>query len=87
MRLEVISYIDNTTATLGKNSDDRIAITHITMTPQVSFKLGNTVSEARLAKMHHIAHNNCFIANSLSAEVQIDIHNSSPAIMTDNSHT
>ncbi|WP_434086839.1 OsmC family protein [Shewanella psychrotolerans] len=84
MRLEVISYSDNTTAKLGKNRDNRIAITHITMAPQVSFKSCDTVSEARLAKMHHIAHNNCFIANSLSSDVQIDMHNSSATIPTDN---
>lgn len=70
-RLKVLSYKDVATAELGKNEAGKISISKITLKPVVIFDTDQQVSEAVLGKIHHKAHANCFIANSLSAEIEV----------------
>lgn len=68
----VSSYHDKAVATLGKNAEGRMAISHCTLHPVVSFLEGKTPSHDELRKFHGSAHRNCFIANTLNAEVDIE---------------
>ena len=68
----VTSYRDRAVGTLGKNSDGRIAITHCVLQPRIEFFGGNRPSAEELARFHDSAHRNCFIANTLKAEVRIE---------------
>ncbi|MPY22543.1 OsmC family peroxiredoxin [Shewanella psychropiezotolerans] len=70
-RLKVLSYKDVATAELGKNEAGKISILKITLKPVVIFDTDQEVSEAVLDKIHDKAHANCFIANSLSAEIEV----------------
>ncbi|AQS39163.1 putative redox protein, regulator of disulfide bond formation [Shewanella psychrophila] len=70
-RLKVLSYKDTATAELGKNEMGKIAITKIILKPVVIFDNGLEVNLEVLAKIHEKAHANCFIANSLSAEIEV----------------
>lgn len=67
----VASYHDKATATLGKNADGRMAIVHCVLNPRIVFADGKNPGAEELARFHDSAHRNCFIANSLSAEVHI----------------
>jgi organic hydroperoxide reductase OsmC/OhrA len=67
----VTSYDDDAVGELGKNADGRMAIVRITLKPRITFADGKTPSAEELAKLHERAHANCFIANSVKADVVI----------------
>lgn len=68
----VESYKDNAEGVMGKNDDGQLAITKVTLQPEVSFKKGDTPSEAIFDDLHHEAHKKCFIANSVKTKVQVE---------------
>ncbi|WEF32632.1 OsmC family protein [Pseudoduganella chitinolytica] len=75
----VESYTDSAVGLLEKNGDGRVAFTNITLRPQIVFG-GAWPSEEEIAAIHHEAHDKCYIANSLKAEITIE-----PAIEPDGS--
>lgn len=70
--LHVESYEDAAVGTLEKNAEGRMAITHITLRPRISFSGDKTPDADALDKIHAGAHRNCFIANSIKAEVTVE---------------
>lgn len=69
----VASYHDHPTAHLGKNAKGQMAVTQIDLHPVVRFDTGFTLDPTELAQMQHRAHRYCFIANTLSDSVKINI--------------
>jgi organic hydroperoxide reductase OsmC/OhrA len=67
----VEQYDDRAEGLLGKNAAGRMAIVSCTLNPVVRFT-GASPSAEELGKFHDSAHRNCFIANTLSAEVRIN---------------
>ena len=70
----VKNYKDKAIAHLGKNSDGKMSVTKIELNPQVLFSDDFKVSEEDMFKMQDRSHRYCFIANSLSKEVEIMIN-------------
>lgn len=70
-RLAVLRYQDEAVGVLGKNEDGRIAVTDVTLRPEVTFEAGIDVSAETLEKMHALAHANCFIASSCRCRVRV----------------
>ncbi|ACA87581.1 OsmC family protein [Shewanella woodyi] len=70
-RLPVQTYTDNASAILGKNAAGKIAIVKLVLKPEIVFQSGVDVSAEVLEKIHEKAHANCFIANSLSSEIEV----------------
>ncbi len=56
---------------LEKNAAGKLAITRVTLRPKIVWSAGVTVSAEDLAKMHHDAHEGCFIASSVTTEVTV----------------
>lgn len=69
----VDSYIDNAVGILEKGPDSRLAITKVTLQPQIEFAADAEPSHAELEDMHHEAHEKCFIANSVKTKVETAI--------------
>lgn len=69
----VVSYHDQASAELGKNTKGQMTVTRIDLHPKVRFDPGFEVDTAELDKMQHRAHRYCFIANTLADEVAIGI--------------
>lgn len=69
-RLVVESYRDRAVGTLAKNDAGRLAVTRVVLRPEVRF--AEPQSEELVAKLHHQAHENCFIANSVRTEVVVE---------------
>jgi organic hydroperoxide reductase OsmC/OhrA len=67
----VAEYSDRAVGTLGKNAEGRMAITHCTLNPQITFSGDNQPGAEELQRFHDSAHRNCFIANSLNCTVDI----------------
>ena len=65
-------YTDEAVGTLGKDPLGKMGMMEVDLHPLVKFE-GIQPSEAALAKMRDRAHENCFIANSVSSKVNIHI--------------
>ena len=70
MKLVVNRYVDNAEGVLEKNSEGRMTMTRVTLRPVVEFD--TPPSPAVLAKLHHKAHEKCFIANSVRTQVIVE---------------
>jgi organic hydroperoxide reductase OsmC/OhrA len=65
-------YVDRASAVMGKNSDGKVAVTRITLRPEVGFGGERLPTSTELAAIHHESHEQCFIANSLKSEVVVE---------------
>jgi organic hydroperoxide reductase OsmC/OhrA len=70
-KLSLDAYSDDAVGVLEKNADGKLAITRVTLRPKIVWSAGVTVSAEDLAKMHHDAHEGCFVANSVKTEVSV----------------
>ncbi|MGK5041252.1 OsmC family protein [Janthinobacterium sp. GB1R12] len=64
-------YRDDAVGELGKNAQGRLAMTRIVLRPRIAFA-GTPPSPEALAALHHDAHERCYIANSLTADVVVE---------------
>ena len=71
-KLGLDSYSDDAVGLMEKNEAGRLAITRVTLRPKIVWSAGVTVSREDLDKMHHEAHEGCFIANSVKTEVTVE---------------
>ncbi|ADB30028.1 OsmC family protein [Kribbella flavida DSM 17836] len=69
-RLVVDAYDDHAVGLLAKNEQGKPAITQVTLHPKIAFA-GSGPDAETLAKMHHLAHEQCFIANSVTTQVTV----------------
>ena len=69
--LEVESYADSAEGEMGRVAPGRMALTRITLRPRISFA-GRQPEPAELDRLHHEAHERCFIANCLKTEILIE---------------
>ncbi len=69
--LIVESYVDKAEGVLEKNAEGRLAVTRVTLRPQVVYS-GPAPSAEDETKLHDSAHRGCFIANSVKTEVAIE---------------
>lgn len=67
----VESYEDNATGVLGKNEEGKLAITAVTLNPKIVFTGDNVPTREQIDSLHHIAHEKCFISNSVKTEIII----------------
>src|SRR4051812_46752146 len=65
----VDAYRDNAVGVMGKNADGRIAMLRVTLRPDVQFSGVPIPSAEDLDAMHHEAHAECYISNSVKTEV------------------
>lgn len=65
-------YEDQAVGVMARNPQGRMAMTVVTLRPQVTFAPGCTPPTARLLALHHEAHEACFIASSVLTEVRCE---------------
>ena len=70
----VITYDDKAVAYLGKNSKGNMSVNKIELNPKITFQSNFSVSNDEMLKMQDRSHRYCFIANSLSEEVELIIN-------------
>ncbi len=71
-RLVVESYVDDAVGTMEKNEDGKLAITHVVLRPHIEWGGEKQPDAATIEKMHHKAHEQCFIANSVKTEITVE---------------
>ena len=65
------SYQDEAVGHMEKNAEGKMAITRVELRPKITWGGDRTPSAEQLDEMHHAAHENCFIANSVKTEVTV----------------
>ena len=80
-KLCVDRYFDAATGLMQKNRDGKMAMTVVTLRPDVTFSGGHLPTRTALEQLHHEAHEACFIASSVKTEVRCE-----PVYPADASH-
>jgi organic hydroperoxide reductase OsmC/OhrA len=63
---------DDAVGVMTKNSRGKLFVSKVTLRPRVAFSGAKQPSAADLAELHHHAHEECYIANSVLAEVVVE---------------
>lgn len=66
----VDGYDDDAVGVMQKNAAGRYWVSSVTLRPAIRFS-GRAPSAAELDELHHAAHEECFIANSVRTEVRV----------------
>lgn len=64
-------YEDQASGILEKNAQGRHWMSRVTLSPQVTWGVGKVPSPEELEALHHRAHDDCYIANSVRTEVLV----------------
>ncbi|MGE0627430.1 MAG: OsmC family protein [Hyphomicrobiaceae bacterium] len=65
------AYTDNATGEMGKTADGGIWMSKVTLAPRIAFSGDKRPSADDIARLHRLAHEHCYIANSVRSEVVI----------------
>jgi organic hydroperoxide reductase OsmC/OhrA len=65
-------YTDAATGVMKKNEAGQLAMTSVVLHPTVEFSGERTPSRAEVERLHHAAHDACFIANSVKTVVSVE---------------
>src|SRR6476619_3713857 len=65
------SYDDHAVGYMTKNERGKLFVSKVALRPRIVFSGAKQPSDAELAELHHHAHEECYIANSVLTEVVI----------------
>jgi organic hydroperoxide reductase OsmC/OhrA len=67
----VTRYSDQAVGVMEKTPEDRIAVTRVTLQPAITYE-GRRPTPPEAHDLHHEAHEQCFIANSVKTEIVVE---------------
>lgn len=67
----VLKYLDEAVGHLEKNEQGALAITRVELHPEITFAPGAGPDAGALEALHHEAHLQCFIANSVRTQITV----------------
>lgn len=65
-------YFDAATGVMKKNGEGKMAMSAVTLKPEVEFSGERVPTREQIDQMHHEAHEECFIANSVKTDVRCE---------------
>ena len=65
----ISAYVDEAEGFLGKTEQGRMAMERVVLKPRIQF-VGPSPDEETLRDLHHRAHEDCFIANSVTTRIE-----------------
>ena len=65
-------YFDAAEGVLAKNAAGKLAMTRVALRPEIAFSGERPPTADELARLHHDAHEGCFIASSVTTEVVVE---------------
>ncbi|HEY1448383.1 MAG TPA: OsmC family protein, partial [Caulobacteraceae bacterium] len=68
----VASYVDAAEGTLGRIAPGKMGMTRVVLRPTVVFAGDKRPTAEDIERLHHAAHADCFIANSVITEVVME---------------
>lgn len=70
-RFVVDTYSDNAVGYLKENEEGRMAVTRVELRPEIAFSDETLPTPDQVDHMHHMSHQECFIANSVRTEIVV----------------
>jgi organic hydroperoxide reductase OsmC/OhrA len=71
-RFAVLSYRDRAVGVMTNNDAGKLWISAVTLRPEVEFDGEQQPTPQQVQALHHRAHEECFIANSVKTEVRVE---------------
>lgn len=71
-RFTIDSYVDEAVGVMEKNAQGKYWVSRVTLRPKVTFTGDRQPSTQEISELHHAAHDNCFVANSVKSEVTVE---------------
>lgn len=68
----VARYMDAAIGVMEKNAEGKVAMTVVTLRPEAAFSGERLPTREELDRLHHEAHEACFIASSVKTEVRCE---------------
>ncbi len=65
-------YTDHAVGLMQKNEKGKLAITKVFLRPQIEFGSTTQPDQVTIKDMHHLSHEDCFIANSVLTEIIVE---------------
>jgi len=65
----VDSYIDQAEGVMARNAAGKMAMTEVTLRPEVLFSGDKVPTREQVDQLHHKAHEECYIANSVTTRI------------------
>jgi organic hydroperoxide reductase OsmC/OhrA len=69
---EVVSYEDDAVGVMAKNERRRAWVSQVTLRPRIEYAPGKAPNAEQAEDLHHRAHDECFIANSVKTDVRVE---------------
>ncbi len=66
------SYEDNAIGYLEKNANDKLVMSRVILRPTINYS-GHVPSQEEEMAVHHKAHDECFIANSVTTDIKVEL--------------
>jgi organic hydroperoxide reductase OsmC/OhrA len=70
--IEVTSYVDEAVGTMTKNERGVFWVSSVVLNPRIVYAAGPPARDVE-EKLHHAAHEGCFIANSVKTEITVGV--------------
>ncbi len=70
-RFVIDRYEDKALGVMTKNGNGKLFVSKVTLDPAIEFSGEKLPSPEQIADMHHLAHKECFIANSVLTEIVV----------------
>jgi organic hydroperoxide reductase OsmC/OhrA len=70
--LVIDSYKDDAIGIMGRNAEGKTFVARVTLRPLITISGAKKPTDEEMAHLHHKAHEECFIANSVKTEVVIE---------------
>ena len=71
-KFRVDRYFDAASGVMEKNAAGKMAMSVVTLKPEVHFSGDAQPTREQIERLHHRAHEECFIANSVTSEIRIE---------------
>jgi organic hydroperoxide reductase OsmC/OhrA len=71
-RFVVDAYEDLAVGHMSRNDRNRMAVTSVRLRPKIVFSGDQLPTDADVERLHHGAHEQCFIANSVQTEITVE---------------
>jgi organic hydroperoxide reductase OsmC/OhrA len=68
----VSSYRDEAEGTMEKNDAGKEVVTRVVLKPAVAFTGEKAPDDEAFAHLHHLAHDACFLANSVKTVIDVE---------------
>ena len=68
----VDDYADDAVGVMTKNERGKMWVSRVTLAPAITFTGEKRPTSQQLDELHHLAHEECFIANSVKSEVVVE---------------